>query len=222
MSEFFSHSNSSQTVLLCKKNYFIFTPMQRITEDIKTLFASYSKEPVLQVEKIPQSGSDRIYFRINTPAQNYIATYGHNIKENETFIYFSRHFKKANCPVPGIYCVNDDHTIYIQEDFGDVSLLNKLEEHGYSDYVYSLFQQSLKELAMLQIKGGYGIDYNYCLTAKEFGKQAILSDLLYFKYYFLDTLKYAYDKQALLNDFEALSSYLTYTENKHFKQTIEF
>ena len=128
--------------------------MQRIIEDIKTLFASASKQPVQQVEKIPQSGSDRIYFRINTDSQNYIATYGHNIKENETFIYFSRHFKKAGCPVPEIFCVNEDHTIYIQEDFGDVSLLDKLEAHGYTDYVYGLFQQSLKSLSCLQVKGG--------------------------------------------------------------------
>jgi aminoglycoside/choline kinase family phosphotransferase len=190
--------------------------MQPITEDIKAFFDSTSREAATQVEKIPQSGSDRIYFRIQTSAKSFIATYGHNIRENETFIYFSRHLKKANCPVPEIFFVNEDHTIYIQEDFGDVSLLNKLEEHGYSDYVYTLFQQSLKELARLQIKGGKGIDYSYCLTAKEFGKQAILSDLLYFKYYFLDTLKYAYDKQALLDDFEALSNYLTHTENKHF------
>jgi len=190
--------------------------MQSITEDIRTLFDSGNKEKAVQIEKIPQSGSDRIYFRIKTPARSFIATYGHNIKENETFIYFSKHLKKAKCPVPEIFSVNEDHTIYIQEDFGDVSLLNKLEEHGYSDYVYGLFQQSLRELALLQIKGGKGIDYSYCLTAKEFGKQAILSDLLYFKYYFLDTLKYAYDKQALLDDFEALSNYLTHTENKHF------
>ena len=190
--------------------------MQSITEDIRVLFDSANKETAVQIEKIPQSGSDRIYFRIKTPAKSFIATYGHNIKENETFIYFSKHLKKAKCPVPEIFSVNEDHTIYIQEDFGDVSLLNKLEEHGYSDYVYGLFQQSLRELALLQIKGGKGIDYSYCLTAKEFGKQAILSDLLYFKYYFLDTLKYAYDKQALLDDFEALSNYLTHTENKHF------
>jgi len=190
--------------------------MQRIIEDIKTLFISTINKPVQQIEKIPQSGSDRIYFRISSPGQDYIATSGHNVKENETFIYFSRHLKKAGSPVPEIFCVNEDHTIYIQEDFGDVSLLNKLEEHGYTSYVYGLFQQSLQSLAWLQIKGGKGIDYSYSLTAKEFGKQAILSDLLYFKYYFLDTLKYAYDKQALLDDFEALSNYLTHTENKHF------
>ena len=191
-------------------------PMQQIIEDINSLFSTYSDAPVLQVAKIPQSGSDRIYFRIVTAGKNYIATYGHNVRENETFVYFSRHFKQAGCPVPAIYCINENQSIYIQEDFGDTSLLNKLEEHGYTDYVYSLFQQSLRALAWLQIKGGKGLDYNYSLTAKEFGKQAILSDLLYFKYYFLDTLKYAYDKQALLDDFDALSTYLTHTENKHF------
>src|ERR1700733_15752748 len=157
--------------------------MQQIIEDIKSLFTSANKEPVEQVEKIPQSGSDRIYFRITTKTKTFIATYGHNVKENETFIYFSTHFKKAGCPVPEIFSVNDEQTIYIQEDFGDISLLNKLEEHGYNNYVYGLFQQSLKELALLQIKGGEGLDYNYSLTAKEFGKQAILSDLLYFIYY---------------------------------------
>ena len=53
-------------------------------------------------------------------------------------------------------------------------------------------------------------DYNCCITSKEFGKQAIMSDLLYFKYYFLDTLKLPYDKEKLMDDFEALSIYLTH------------
>ena len=79
--------------------------------------------------------------------------------------------------------------MYIQEDFGNTSLLNELEEHGLNDYVYDLFKKSLKALSLLQIKGDEKIDYDYCITSKEFGKQAILSDLLYFKYYFLDPLK---------------------------------
>ena len=190
--------------------------MQTIIDAIKDLFTNTSKEPILLVEKIPQSGSDRIYFRVSTINGSYIATSNHNIKENITFIEFSRHFKNAGCNVPEIIAVNKDHSLYLQEDFGDESLLNKLEGDGYTAYVYGLFQKSLKELARLQIIGGAGIDYNYCLTAKEFGRQAILSDLLYFKYYFLDTLKYAYDKQVLLDDFDALSTYLTHSENKYF------
>jgi aminoglycoside/choline kinase family phosphotransferase len=190
--------------------------MQDIIGEIKILFASFSNEPIISVGKIPQSGSIRIYFRIVTKNKSFIATYGNNIKENEVFIYFSRHFKKYDCPVPEIYAVNHEETIYIQEDFGDISLLSKLEEHGYNDYVYSLFQQSLKQLAHLQIKGDEGLDYNLCLTSKEFGKQAILSDLLYFKYYFLDTLQLPYDKEQLIDDYETLSNYLSYADHKYF------
>jgi hypothetical protein len=43
-----------------------------------------------------------------------------------------------------------------------------------------------------------------------------MSDLLYFKYYFLDTLKIAYDKEKLINDFEALSTYLNHVKHKYF------
>jgi hypothetical protein len=91
-----------------------------------------------------------------------------------------------------------------------------LEKYGYNDLVFDLFCKSLQQLARMQIIGHQGIDYNLCLTAKEFGKQAILSDLLYFKYYFLDTLRQPYDKQAMLDDFDALSTYLTKTEYKFF------
>jgi hypothetical protein len=43
-----------------------------------------------------------------------------------------------------------------------------------------------------------------------------MSDLLYFKYYFVDTLKTPYDKQAMLDDFESLSSYLNNSDHKYF------
>ena len=87
---------------------------------------------------------------------------------------------------------------------------------GLCDEVYGLFKQSLRELAKLQVIADDGLDYSQCLTNTEFGKQAILADLLYFKYYFLDALRKPYDKQKLMDDFEALSSYLTHTEYKYF------
>ena len=192
--------------------------MDSITDGIEQLFKTLKKDAPNRIEKLPQSGSDRVYFRIYTnDVQTYIATYNRNVKENITFIYFSNHFKNKGLPVPQVFCVNDEQTIYIQEDLGTESLLNKLEQNGHGDYAYGLFETSLKALASIQIKGDEGLDYNYALTAKEFGKQAILSDLLYFKYYFLDTLQLPYDKQAMLDDFDALSTYLTKTENKYFK-----
>ncbi|MGZ5134970.1 MAG: RapZ C-terminal domain-containing protein [Flavitalea sp.] len=190
--------------------------MQTIIENIQSLFATYSDDTVLAIEKLAQSGSNRIYFRLTAVNQTCIATYNNNIKENITFLNFSRHFRSCGCPVPEIYAVNDDQSIYLQEDFGDTSLLNKLEENGHTDYAFKLFQQSLKKLAHLQILGDKDLDYQWCITSKEFGKQAILSDLLYFKYYFLDTLQIPYDKERLIDDFEALSTYLTHVDHKYF------
>lgn len=190
--------------------------MQQVTDEIKALFTTIQNTAPDRVEKLPQSGSDRVYYRVYSGDNTYIATHNLNVKETNTFVYFSRHFAGKGLPVPAILAVNDTCTLYIQEDLGTQSLLNNLEQHGHGDYCYNLFKQSLKQLASLQIKGHEELDYTHCLTAKEFGKQAILSDLLYFKYYFLDTLRLPYDKQAMLDDFDALSTYLTRTEYKYF------
>jgi aminoglycoside/choline kinase family phosphotransferase len=191
--------------------------MDQITRDISDLFTSYSKEPIISINKIPQSGSIRTYYRILTSSGSFIATHGINIKENLSFIRFSRHFKTKDCPVPEIYAVNTEGTLYIQEDFGDISLLNRLEQSGPTSEIFNLFKQSLSELATLQIRGDQGLDYeNWCLTSSEFGKQAIMSDLLYFKYYFLDTLQLPYDKEKLIADFETFSSSLGNSAFKYF------
>ncbi|MDQ6814074.1 MAG: phosphotransferase [Bacteroidota bacterium] len=190
--------------------------MEEIVAAISSLFGAFKKAQEDRIEKLPQSGSDRVYFRIYAPEETYIATFNNNIKENETFFYFSHHFKTAGLPMPTIYAVNEEKNIYIQEDLGTESLLDKLEQHGHNEYSFGLYQQTLRQLAKVQIIGDEGLDYEQCLTAKEFGKQAILSDLLYFKYYFVDTLKVPYDKQAMLDDFDALSSFLNNSNQKYF------
>ena len=190
--------------------------MHTLTEEIKNLFATFSKAAITSIDKLPQAGSERHYFRLHTSEGNFIATYGANIKENETFIYFSLLFAAKQLSTAKIFCVNDDKSIYIQKDFGNISLLDKLEQHGYTDEVYSLYKQSLQQLAALQVKGHEGLDYKKCLTNSSFGKEAIMADLLYFKYYFLDALRKPYDKQKLIKDFEALSNYLSHTEYKYF------
>ncbi|MDP4283152.1 MAG: RNase adapter RapZ [Bacteroidota bacterium] len=190
--------------------------MQSVADKIQSFFQSIIPDKIQSFEKLPKSGGDRIYFRITTEGKSYIATYNENLRENKTFLYFTEHFSKINAPVPQIHYVHPEGKMYIQEDFGKTSLLNELEKFGENDYVYDLFKKSLKALAGLQIGAVRNFDYSYCLTSQEFGKQAILSDLLYFKYYFLDTLKIPYDKEKLIDDFESLSNYLTHAEHKYF------
>ena len=183
---------------------------------IENLFATFNSAKIISIEKLPKSGGDRIYFRIETEQKNYIATYNLNLKENHTFLYFSKHFKNIEAPVPQILANSTDGSIYIQEDLGKDCLLDILLTNGYTASTKELYKKTLKALAHLQIKGNESLNYDECITSKEFGKQAILSDLLYFKYYFLDTLKIPYDKEKLGDDFEALSSYLNHADYKFF------
>jgi aminoglycoside/choline kinase family phosphotransferase len=190
--------------------------MQALIDSVKNLYTGWKGIEPVSVDVLPISGSERRYFRLHGEEDSVIGTYGANIKENESFIYFSEHFHKKNLAVPEIYAVSNDRMFYLQEDFGDVSLLNRLEAEGFCEPVYELFKKSLAALASLQVNGDKGLDYKRCLTNKEFGKEAIMADLLYFKYYFLDALRKPYDKQKLIKDFEALSNYLTHTEYKYF------
>ncbi len=190
--------------------------MQTMIETIAGLYRKWKGKEADAIDVLPQSGSERRYFRVHGENQSLIGTYGANIKENDSFIYFSEHFSQKQLPIAHILAINEDKTAYLQEDFGDISLLNKLESLGFCPEVYDLFKASLAELARLQIHGDAGLNYDKCLTNKEFGKQAIMADLLYFKYYFLDALRKPYDKQQLIEDFEALSNYLTHTEYKYF------
>jgi len=185
-------------------------------QQVEKLFKQFSNSPITGIDKLPQAGSDRQYYRIKTKGNCYIATVGKNIKENETFIYFSQLFTKLKLSTPRLFIVSEDQFTYVQEDFGAQSLLDVVDAKGFSEEVFKLYQKSLKQLAALQVKAHKEVDYSRCLTNSEFGKEAILADLLYFKYYFLDTLAKPYDKQKLLNDFNKLSEFLTGSAYKTF------
>lgn len=190
--------------------------MELILQHIENLFNTIVAEPWDSIQKIPQSGGDRMYFRIILGNQSWIATYNLNSKENQTFIYFAHHFNEKGMPVPKVLAVNEQETVYLQEDVGTVSLLDVLEKEGKTEAVFLLFQKSLTALAQLQIEGAKGLDYNRCITSKYFGKNSILTDLLYYKYYFLDTLQYPYDKQALIDEFEIVSDQLAVSHFDNF------
>ncbi len=155
--------------------------MQHLVESVSSLYKQWRNAEAMAIDMLPQSGSERRYFRLHDKKGTVIGTYGANIKENETFVYFSRHFKQKDLAVPQILAISDDGMFYLQEDFGNVSLLDHLETKGFTDEVYGLFKKSLEALAQLQVKGDEGLDYSYCLTNAEFGKQAIMADLNYFK-----------------------------------------
>src|ERR1044071_6248714 len=100
--------------------------MQKMIEPISHLYKTWKGSVVTKVDVLPESGSERRYFRLHCGEETVIGTFGANVKENETFLYFTDHFYEKGLPVPQILAVNDERTIYLQQDLGSVSLLNVL------------------------------------------------------------------------------------------------
>ncbi|RYG43185.1 MAG: hypothetical protein EOO01_21750, partial [Chitinophagaceae bacterium] len=181
------------------------------------LFSGFSPATISSIEKLPKSGGDREYYRIKTEDENsFIATYNSDVKENEAFTSWAGHFQKKRLPVPVIYAVSDDGTMYIQEDLGSVSLLDLRLKEKENEHVYRLYEKALFQLARMQILGDEGLDYSKATTSGVFGKEAVMHDLLYFKFYFLDTLRLKYDRERLLKEFDILSQQLSSSSYIHF------
>ena len=187
-----------------------------ITETYKTNFS----DKFCDIKAITPAGSNRKYFRITAEKNTVIAVYSENIAENETFLYYTSVFRELNLNVPKIYYVNESKTIYFVEDFGDELLLNIVEQRcdkeKFSDDLMDLYKKSISALAKMQILSGEEIDFSKSFSGEEFGKQAILMDLSYFKYYFLNVSGITYSENKLQNDFEKFANYLCRYENKYF------
>jgi RNase adapter protein RapZ len=174
----------------------------------------FGEEKSIRLETIAKAGSDREYVRAFVDDKTYIVCESSNIKENETFFSFSKTFAESNLPTPKVLAINESKTIYIQDDFGDVNLLSVVLEKGYTDEVKNLYKKSISSLAKLQIQSN--INYDDCFLAKQFDHYAVLADLNYFKYYFLDFLAIDYNKYELNKEFEALSFQIEKIKPHHF------
>ena len=168
---------------------------------------------IVDIKMLPASGSSRIYYRIQTEDKTYIATYNSNIEENIAFLAFSKHFAKANLPVPEIISVNDEKDCYIQSDLGDTSLFNYVQNcvknNSYDNTTIELYKQSISNLVNFQIKGNKDLDYSVAFPAPSFDRNSVIDDLNYFKYYFLKVNDEINFNESRLNaDFQNIADFI--------------
>lgn len=179
-----------------------------VTDNISVLEKLFEDHFLVKPESItalPVSGSDRRYYRMRAGEISAIGTYNSNVPENNSYFYFTELFRKHEINVPEVYKVGRERRYYLQQDLGSTSLFDLLMEKGYTDEVKDYFHKSVEQLVKLQWQAGRECNYNQCFSSKQFDEKAIMSDLLYFKYYFADLQKIPYDKNALMDEMESLS-----------------
>ena len=191
-----------------------------IKSKIKELFLKTFNETSISIKKLPISGSSRTYLRVSGNKYTAVATYNTDVKENLAFLTLSKHFKEKGLNVPEIYSVNEDQTLYLQEDLGDESLFNITQKLRNKDHfpaeLINLYKKAIEQLAEMQINGSKGIDYSVCYPREAFDMQSMIWDLNYFKYNFLKLTGIHFDEQLLENDFNTFIDFLLKAKTDFF------
>ncbi|MBA3829662.1 MAG: phosphotransferase [Taibaiella sp.] len=184
----------------------------QVISTLEKLFEEHYGQMPEHVDALAVSGSDRRYYRIKGGKHSAIGAYNANVAENNTFFYFTNLFAKHGINVPKLYATSKDRRMYLQQDLGSTTLFDQVLKEGFTDKVHKNYQKSLEQLAKVQWIAGREADYKQCFASAQFNDKAIMSDLLYFKYYFADLQQIPYDKILLISELEQLSRELGHVQ----------
>ena len=170
-----------------------------------------------KVEKLPASGSNRQYYRMD----NSIGCVGTSSEENAAFYHLAQHFAAHHLPVPAVYAMSEDQTCYLQEDLGDCSLFDFLKNERsatgeYSELAKAMLHTVISDLPAFQMEGASETVYAHCYPQKYFDERTVHFDLNYFKYNFLKLVGAEFNEMQLEDDFDRLCSDLLAIEEQGF------
>jgi len=187
------------------------------TKKLKELFNKWSGEQPYSLSLLPESGSNREYYRIRSQNHYCLGVFNEDKRENIAFIALSEHFLSKKLKVPEVLAIDDDKNIYLVEDLGNETLYSFiLKNKNNSETLISVYKKVIEELPKFQIKSVEGLDFTKCYPRESFDKQSIYWDLNYFKYYFLKLSNVSFDEQKLEEDFQIFTEYLLSADNKYF------
>ena len=156
---------------------------------------------------LPGAGSDRKYYRITSDTgEQMIATCGDDAMENRAFYGLAQAFRRAGADVPMVYAIDEEASVYLQEDLGSVQLLDLLK----TDERLPMSEKALQALVALQTA-----DESVWIEKvmwPPFSKRLVMWDLNYFKYEFLKPAGIPFDEEQLEDDFEKMASALDTTD----------
>jgi len=190
--------------------------LEIVSDGYKELFGRTG----ISVNALPQSGSDRKYFRIYTGESTMIGAFNPNPEENDAFIGFTNHFRKKGLPVPEVFGALPEKNVYYLQDLGDTNLFvflqKKHEGSGFDEEAEKMYRKVLDKLIDFQIKGIDGLDLDLCYPHRSFDRQSMMWDMNYFKYMFLKLMTVPFNERRLEHDFNILADFLLETSQEFF------
>ncbi|HET6637852.1 MAG TPA: RNase adapter RapZ [Gemmatimonadota bacterium] len=174
------------------------------------------------VVSLAGDGSQRTYHRlIAGDGSTLIGAFGPDSDENRAFLSFSRAFRSIDLPVPDIHAVDESAGVWLEEDLGETTLFDFLEqararEGGFPESALAVYRRVLEALPRFQVEGDAVVDYSVAHPHSAFDRRSILWDLNYFKYHFLKLARVPFHEARLERDFETLAESLLEAPREFF------
>lgn len=179
-------------------------------KELEALFEQYTRQKPENIYELPSSGSNRRYFRITGSGMSLIGAKGLDVDENIAFMEIAKHFRLKGLPVPQVLCASKDNMFYLQEDLGDITLFNTIQQgrdtSHFSPDEIALLKKTIATLPRLQFEGGKGLDYSICFPQPEFDERNVWFDCNYFKYCFLKTTGLEFSEIKLHDDLTKMAA----------------
>lgn len=189
---------------------------------LERLFEQHFGRPAENVQPLQGQlgGSGRAILRLTGGGSKAVGISYPVREENVAFLEFTRHFRKHGLPVPEIYIEDLSEGAYLEEDLGDVTLFDFLNQHRDGDRidaeVVEAYRKVVEVLPRFQIEAARDLNYKVCYPRASFDRQSISWDLNYFKYYFLRLAGVPFSEQALEDDFGRLTRFLLAAPRDYF------
>ena len=150
---------------------------------LNNLFEKWSGKAADTIDALPQSGSNRKYFRLASATHSAIGVYSTDMRENEAFFSFSRSLRDGGIKVPKLYATDTNYNIYLQEDLGDETLFSLINKEraanggSFTPRLVDIYKKILADLVEIQHVGRERIDFSKCYPRDAFDSQSMTWDL---------------------------------------------
>ncbi len=189
--------------------------------DLRVLYQNCFGREVDRFDLLRADGSNReIYRLVGEP--NAIGVYGPDRAENRAFIGYARSLRETGLPIPEIYGVSEDESLYLQEDLGSTTLFDLLgsarkeSSELMPEVAADVYRKVSTLLPRVQVDGGKVLDFTMAIPRPVFDRRCIMWDLHYFKYLFLKLAEVEFDENRLEDDLERLADAILEEEAVHF------
>ncbi len=132
----------------------------------------------VRLQALVPDGSSRRFYRLQGPGQSMIAILPPEKDERgqaeaRAFFHIGRHLQRCGAPIPAILAFDEQIGLALCEDLGEHRLYEQAQVQG-ANAVLPLYEQAVRELARMQVRGAQGFDAAWCWDTPAYDRELML------------------------------------------------